>query len=274
MDVTLLEHKAREARRGVCEMVHRARTGHVGGDLSEADYLVALYYRILRVDPRDPRDPGRDRFVLSKGHCVETLYWILADRGFFPAGELEEFSQPGSRLIGHTNRAVPGIEMNTGALGHGLSGACGMALAAKRTGASWRTFCLLGDGELAEGSVWEAAMFAGNYALDDLYVAIDRNHLQITGPTEDVMRLEPLAARFEAFGFDVDQVDGNDMGAVVAALESSLGRRGRPHLLVLDTVKGKGVSFMEGQSAWHHGKLTDEQLARALEDLRDEEVRS
>ena len=269
MDTRQLEAKAREVRRGTCQMVHRAQTGHIGGALSEADYLVALYYHVMHVDPANPALPDRDRFVLSKGHCVEPLYWILADRGFFPACELLRFSQPGSRLIGHTNREVPGIEMNTGALGHGLPGACGMALAAKMDGASWRTFCLLGDGELAEGSVWEAAMFASHHALDNLYVAIDRNHLQITGPTEEVMALEPLAERWRAFGFDVDEVDGNDIAAVVAALEASFGRSGRPHLLILDTAKGKGVSFMEGQVDWHFGRLTPQELEQALEDLAD-----
>ena len=275
MDIRSLEAKAREVRRGTCQMVHHAQTGHIGGALSETDYLVALYYHLLRVDPADPAWPDRDRFVLSKGHCVEPLYWILADKGFFPREELLQFSQPGSRLIGHTNRAVPGIEMNTGALGHGLSGACGMALAAKMDGASWRTFCLLGDGELAEGSVWEAAMFASHHVLDNLYVAIDRNHLQITGPTEEVMAQEPLAERWRAFGFDVDEVDGNDVAAVVAALEASFERPGKPHLLVLDTVKGKGVSFMEGQVGWHFGRLTPQELEQALADLADpEEVAS
>ena len=264
-----LKTKAREVRRGTCEMVHRAQTGHIGGALSETDYLVALYYRILSIDPGDPTWPERDRFVLSKGHCVEPLYWILADKGFFARDELLLFSKPGSRLIGHTNREVPGIEMNTGALGHGLSGACGMALAAKMAGETWRVFCLLGDGELAEGSVWEAAMFAAHHGLDNLYVAIDRNGLQITGPTESVMGLEPLAERWRSFGFDVDEVDGNDIAAVIGALEASFERPGKPHLLILDTVKGKGVSFMEDQVSWHHGRLTADELERALADLSD-----
>lgn len=272
MERKFLTQKALEVRRGVCRMVHRAQQGHIGGALSETDYLVALYYHIMRVDPSHPDWPRRDRFVLSKGHCVEPLYYILADRGFFPREELLRFCQPGSRLIGHTNREVPGIEMNTGALGHGLSGACGMALAGQKDHADWRVFCLLGDGELAEGSVWEAAMFAGHYKLDNLYVAVDRNRLQISGPTEQIMGMEPLTDRFTAFGFEVSQCDGNDMDAVVSALEASFLRKGKPHLLILNTLKGKGVSFMEGQTAWHHGRVTSDELARALKDLGEEGV--
>lgn len=270
MERKLLTQKALEVRRGICRMVNRAQQGHIGGALSETDYLVALYYHILRVDPSRPDWPQRDRFVLSKGHCVEPLYYILADKGFFPREELLNFSLPGSPLIGHTNREVPGIEMNTGALGHGLSGACGMALAGQKDHADWRVFCLLGDGELAEGSVWEAAMFAGHYQLDNLYVAVDRNRLQISGPTEDIMRLEPLADRFAAFGFEVSQCDGNDMDAVISSLEASFQRKGKPHVLILNTLKGKGVSFMEGQTSWHHGRITPDELAEALKDLGEE----
>ena len=271
MEHKFLLDKAREVRRGICRMVNRAQQGHIGGALSETDYLVALYYHIMNVDPADPNWPQRDRFVLSKGHCVEPLYYILADKGFFPREELLNFSLPGSPLIGHTNREVPGIEMNTGALGHGLSGACGMALAGKKDRADWRVFCPLGDGELAEGSVWEAAMFASHYRLDNLYVAIDRNRLQISGPTEDIMELEPLAARFEAFGFAVSECDGNDIQAVISCLEASFQQKGKPHLLILNTLKGKGVSFMEGQTGWHHGRITGDELARALRDLEEEE---
>ena len=269
MEHNFLVKKARQVRRGICEMVHRAQQGHIGGALSATDYLVAVYYHIMKLDPRNPDWENRDRFVLSKGHCVEPLYYILADLGYFPKEELREFCMPGSRLIGHCNREVPGIEMNTGALGHGLSGACGMAMAGKLEDASWRVFCLLGDGELAEGSVWEAAMFAGHYQLDNLYVAVDRNKLQISGATEEIMAMEPLADRFAAFGFEVQQCDGNDIPAVIEALESSMERKGKPHLLILDTVKGKGVSFMEGQVSWHHGKITDEQLSMALKELED-----
>ena len=270
-ELARLKAKAREVRRGAVTMTNRAQTGHIGGALSETDYLVSLYYHLMNVDPDNPNWSERDRFVLSKGHCVEPLYWILADLGFFPAEEILQFSKPGSRLIGHTNREVPGIEMNAGALGHGFSGACGMALAAKLSNASWRTFCLLGDGELAEGSVWEAAMFASHYALDNLFAAIDRNRLQITGDTEQVMAQEPLAERWRAFGFDVDDVDGNDIEAVIDALEASFERHGKPHLLILRTVKGKGVSFMENQVSWHHGRINAEELERAIADLADPE---
>jgi len=271
MEQKFLLKKAREVRRGICRMVNRAQQGHIGGALSETDYLVALYYHIMKVDPARPDWKDRDRFILSKGHCVEPLYYILADKGFFPREMLDTFSLPGSPLIGHTNREVPGIEMNTGALGHGLSGACGMALAAQKDQADWKVFCLLGDGELAEGSVWEAAMFAGHYHLDRLYLAIDRNRLQISGPTEELMSQEPLAQRFQSFGFDVAECDGNDSAAIIAALETSFHRPGKPHLLILNTLKGKGVSFMEGQTSWHHGRITQEELERALYDLREEE---
>lgn len=271
MEHKLLLQKAQQVRRGICRMVNHAQQGHIGGALSETDYLVALYYHIMNIDATDPKWPGRDRFVLSKGHCVEPLYYILADKGFFPMEELQGFSMPGSPLIGHTNREVPGIEMNTGALGHGLSGACGMAMAGKKDQADWKVFCLLGDGELAEGSIWEAAMFAGHYKLDNLYVAIDRNRLQISGPTEELMALDPLDARFAAFGFDVDECDGNDMAEVIRKLEESFQRKGKPHLLILNTLKGKGVSFMEGKTNWHHGRITPEELAEALKDLGEEE---
>ncbi len=264
MTISELQRLAFAYRRSALKLVHDAGMGHIGGALSSADILTALYCELLRIDPSHPDEAERDRFILSKGHCVEVYYSILADRGFFPAAELGSFYAFGSRLIGHTNREIPGVEMSTGALGHGLSAACGMALAGKMDKRAYRVFCLLGDGELAEGSVWEAAMFAGNYKLDNLYVAVDRNKLQISGPTEDVMRLEPLEAKFRDFGFDAVTVNGNDMAAVVAAYSDAFRRTGRPKAFIFDTVKGCGVDFMENRAGWHHGTLTDEQLDAAL----------
>ncbi len=258
--------KAAEIRRSLLEIIYRAGTGHTGGSLSSADILTALYYRILRIDPRNPDDPGRDRFILSKGHSVEGLYAILADRGFFPREELETFSRYKSRLIGHPSVKVPGVELNTGALGHGLPCAVGMALAAKRSGSDVRVYCLMGDGEQAEGSVWEAAMGGANFRLDNLTAIIDRNHLQISGNTEDVMRLEGLADKWRAFGWEVRPVDGHNMEELISAFEKPA-REGVPRLILAETTKGKGVSYMENVARWHHGVPSEEQYRQALEDL-------
>lgn len=267
MDIACLEQKAVQIRRQALELVYRAQTGHIGGTLSSVDYLVLLYYDQMRLNPKNYRWPERDRFILSKGHCVEAYLCILADLGFFPKEELLTFSQFGTRLIGHASKSVPGIEMNTGSLGHGLSAGCGMALAAKKLGKDWKVHVLLGDGELAEGSVWEAAMFASHYRLDNLYAAVDRNHLQISGNTEDVMALEPLADKWTAFGFDVETVDGNHLASIKDAFARLETRRGKPKMLLLDTVKGKGVRFMENNPKWHHGALTKDQYELALAQL-------
>ena len=267
-----LRKKAFELRRSVVELVYKGQTGHIGGDLSECDLMTALYYDIMNTDPKRPEDPDRDRFVLSKGHCVETYYAILADKGFIDKKELETFSRYKSRLIGHPNRQIPGIEVNTGALGHGLPLACGMALAGKRQNRQYRVFCLMGDGELAEGSIWEAAMFAANYKLDNLYAILDRNHLQISGPTEDVMRLEPLSKKWEAFGFEVVTIDGNNMEEILKAFDYLSTVTGKPKLILADTVKGKGISFMENGVKWHHGSLTKEQYQTAMTELKESEV--
>lgn len=271
MELAALKKKAFEIRRQALKMVYQAQTGHIGGTLSSIDYLIALYYEKMRLDPENPDWEDRDRFILSKGHCVEGYLSILADLGFFPRRELDTFCQFNTRLIGHPDRCVPGVEMNTGSLGHGLSGSCGMALACKRDGRKCRIYTLLGDGELAEGSVWEAAMFAGNYQLDNLYTAVDRNHLQISGNTEEVMRLEPLQQKFEAFGFATEIIDGNDIAAILAALNRLEQVSGKPKMILLDTVKGKGVSFMENQVKWHHGSLSREQYEQALADLAERE---
>lgn len=267
MNMTALNAKAAQIRMELLTMIHDAKTGHTGGSLSNTDILTALYYRIMNIDPANPKWEDRDRFIASKGHSVESLWCILADLGFFPKEELKTFSQFGTRLIGHPNNKVPGIEMNTGALGHGLAISVGMALAAKKDGRGYRVYCLMGDGEQAEGSVWEAAMAGAHYKLDNLIGIIDRNRLQISGSTEDVMALDPLDEKWAAFGWHVISLDGNDIEALVEAFESVPVVAGKPTLIMANTVKGKGVSFAENVPAWHHHVPNDEQLALALAEL-------
>lgn len=266
-----LQLKAVQIRMDVLKMIHRAKAGHTGGSLSNTDILTALYYKVMSIDPENPNWEERDRFVLSKGHSVESLWCILADRGFFPREELNTFSQFGTRLIGHPNNEVPGVEMNTGALGHGLSISVGMALAAKRDGKKYRVFCLMGDGEQAEGSIWEAAMSGAHYQLDNLIGIIDRNGLQITGDTEDVMSLEPLDEKWRAFGWHVIEVDGHDFTELVSAFEAVPEVPGKPTLVIANTIKGKGVSFAENVARWHHQVPNDEELERALAELAAQE---
>ncbi|MCS7462703.1 transketolase [Paenibacillus doosanensis] len=270
MDISALKAKAAEIRTQLLTMIHAAKTGHTGGSLSNTDILTALYYHVMKVDPQRPKWEERDRFVASKGHSVESLWCILADLGFFPKEELATFSGFGTRLIGHPNNKVPGIEMNTGALGHGLAVSVGMALAAKRDGSPYRVFCLMGDGEQAEGSVWEAAMAGAHYKLDQLVGIIDRNRLQISGSTEEVMGLEPLEEKWRAFGWHVVSIDGNDMEALVRTFEAAPEQSGKPTLVMANTVKGKGVSFAENVPHWHHHVPNDDELALALKELEAE----
>jgi transketolase len=281
MEIRELQMKAAQIRKDLLTMIHRAKTGHTGGSLSNTDILTALYYRVMNNNPSNPKDANRDRFVLSKGHSVESLWAILADRGFFPREELLTFSQFGTKLIGHPNNKVPGIEMNTGALGHGLAVAVGMALAAKRDGKAYRAYCLMGDGEQAEGSVWEAAMAGAHYKLDNLIGIIDRNRLQISGTTEEVMGLEPLEEKWTAFGWNVISINGNDMNELVRTFEAIPTVAGKPTLVMANTVKGKGVSFAENVAHWHHHVPNDAELEKALSELdaliaadqQEEEVR-
>lgn len=266
--MTDLQRKANEIRIEALNMIHRANTGHTGGSLSSADILVALYCGVMHHDPAHPEDPERDRFILSKGHSVEAYLCLLADQGYFPREFLQTFSQYGSKLIGHPNNRIPGIEICSGALGHGLSIGAGMALGAKLRGKNFRTFVLMGDGELAEGSVWEAAMSAAHYKLDGLYAIIDRNRLQISGSTEDVMALESLPDKWSSFNWDVEETDGHDIANLIDTVAHMGTRRGKPHLIIANTIKGKGVPFMEGVAKWHHGVPTDEQLAQAVSALR------
>jgi len=268
MELLELKKKAIQVRMELLKMIHRAQAGHTGGSLSNTDILVALYYDVMNIDPKNPKMEDRDRFIASKGHSVESLWVILADLGFFPKEELATFSQFGTRLIGHPNNKVPGIEMNTGSLGHGLPISVGMALAAKRDNKPYRVYCLMGDGEQAEGSNWEAAMAGAHYGLDNLVGIIDRNRLQITGKTEDVMRLEPLEEKWRAFGWHVVSIDGNDMEQLIRTFRAVPEVKGKPTLVMANTVKGKGVSFAENNAKWHHKVPSDEELAAALKELQ------
>jgi transketolase len=253
-------------RRRLLEIIKHAGAGHTGGGLSSIDILNVLYNRVLNVTPATFGDPHRDRYVQSKGHCVEALYVVLADRGFFPQSELETLCGYRSHFVGHPTRKVPGVEQNTGALGHGLSVCVGMALAAKLDHTASRVFTLLGDGELAEGSNWEAAMSASHYRLDNLIAIVDHNGLQITGPTREVCSNEPLDMKFSAFGWSVVSVDGHDLDELERVLSVAAGS-GNPTVVLASTIKGQGISFMEGVVKWHHGVPTDEEYARALAEI-------
>ena len=270
---TELEKKAKEIRRNLLEMIYQANSGHTGGSLSSTDILTVLYYHILRVDPKNPKNPKRDRFVMSKGHSVEGLYTILADKGFIPKEELKTFSRYKSRLIGHPSVKVPGIEVNTGALGHGLSCSVGMAIAAKKDDCDCKVYCLMGDGEQAEGSVWEAAMAASHYKLDNLTAIVDRNYLQISGNTEDIMGLDNLGERWRAFGWQVIRCDGHDISALLEAFATPP-EIGKPKLILARTIKGKGIDFMEDVARWHHGVPSEEQYTKAMAELGAENEES
>ncbi len=259
MDAQQIAMLANARRADAITMIHRAGTGHTGGALSVLDILSVLYYEVLRVRPEQPLWADRDRFLLSKGHSVEGYLAILADRGFFPKEELRQFSQAGSRLIGHPNNKTPGVEVCTGALGHGLPVGVGMALAAKRLQKSYRTFVVMGDGEQGEGSVWEAAMAGANYKLDSLFAIIDRNGLQISGSTEQVMALENFHDKWASFGWEVTEVDGHDTEALLDYFRGAQAN-GKPHCLICHTVKAKGLPFAENQKDWHHKVPTAEQV--------------
>jgi transketolase len=264
--VEQLRLKSLQYRRDVIRWIKNAGAGHTGGSLSCVDILNVLYNRILRVSPATFSSPTRDRYVQSKGHSVEALFVVLADQGFFDSSELETLCGYNSHFVGHPTRKVPGIEQNTGALGHGLPISTGMAIGGKMDEADFRVFTLLGDGELAEGSNWEAAMAASHYHLDNLTAIIDCNTLQITGRTRDVMSSEPLADKFAAFGWAVQTVDGHDFEALTTVLASPL-ETGKPGAIIARTTKGKGISFMEDVVKWHHGVPSDDEYTRALADF-------
>ena len=261
---------AQEIRTLAVKMVHRARASHIGGSLSMADILAVLYCPdgMLKVSPQLPDDPGRDRFILSKGHACTSLYAALALRGFIPMEELETYGMDDTRLMSHASHNVPGIELSTGSLGHGLPVGCGLALGAKRLNRNYRTVVLLSDGEMDEGSNWEAFLFAAHHRLDNLTAIIDANGIQSLGPVGDVMGLEPLGAKLAAFGWRVHEVDGHDSSVLRSALGLAMeGGSGKPAVVIARTLKGKGVSFMENQLAWHYKSPSDAELNQALQEL-------
>jgi transketolase len=271
-DVRELERIARQLRRDVVKMVGQSQAGHPGGALSSVDIITALYFAVLNIRPDNPEWDGRDRFVLSKGHACPALYAALGELGFFPKSEFETFDRINGLLQGHPDmRKTPGVDMSTGSLGQGLSAAVGMALGGKLKGAAWKVFVLLGDGELNEGQVWEAAMSAAKLKLDNLVAIVDRNTLQLVGPTEETMPLEPLAAKWWDFGWRVLETDGHDMAQLLAVLDEVQVAQEGPTVIIAHTVKGRGVSYMEYQVEWHSKAPSREQLTQALRELGEGE---
>ena len=269
MNTLELQKMANEVRKGIVTAVHSAKSGHPGGSLSAADVFTYLYFEEMNIDPKNPDDPDRDRFVLSKGHTAPGYYSALAHRGYFPVEELTTLRHIGTRLQGHPcKQDLPGVDMSSGSLGQGISAAVGMALGGKIQNKSYRVYTLLGDGECEEGMVWEAAMFAGNRKLDNLCVIVDNNNLQIDGSLDEVNSPQPLDKKFEAFNFHVIRVaDGNDMDQLRAAFDEAETVKGMPTAIIMKTVKGKGVSFMENAVGWHGKAPNDEQYATAMADL-------
>lgn len=272
MNTKELEVKSFRLRRVVADMIYLGKGGHFGGDYSVMDILVTLYNLHLNVSPTSMDDPNRDRFILSKGHCVEALYAVLCDKGFFPKSDLDTYMQFGSKYIGHPNNKVNGIEMNSGSLGHGLSLGVGMALAGNMDGKTFRVYVILGDGELAEGSVWEGAMAASHYKLDNLIAIVDRNGLQISGSTEDVMAHENLLDRWNAFGWNVLTADGNDITSLNHALNKAKDHKGKPSVIIAKTVKGFGYSAAENKAEWHHKVPSAEGYEAIIRELEDREA--
>jgi transketolase len=267
-----LSGRAAAIRCQIADVTGWSGGAHIGGSLSMTDILTLLYWKYLRIDPARPDWEDRDRFVLSKGHGGVGHAVLLAERGFFDKAALREFNETGSMLGMHLDsNKVPGCDASTGSMGHGFSQAVGMALGARVLKKDWRVFCMIGDGESNEGSIWEAAMAAAHYKLDNLIVIQDRNHLMIDGPTEDVMSLEPLADKWRAFGFETREVDGHDLNALAEAFDFAIAHKGSPVMLVCDTVKGKGIEFMEGKPEWHYGGLNADQIEKAKASIGNEE---
>ena len=268
MDKLKLMKTANEVRKGIVTSVHSAKAGHPGGSLSAADLFTYLYFEELNVDPKDPKKADRDRFVLSKGHTAPGLYAALAEKGFFPKEDLITLRHTGSYLQGHPDmKCIPGVDMSSGSLGQGVSAAVGMAIAAKISGDDYRVYTLLGDGEIQEGQVWEAAMLASHHKLDNLLVIVDNNNLQIDGEITKVNSPDPIDKKFEAFNFHVINIDGNDFDQIDAAFKEAKSVKGRPTVIIAKTVKGKGVSFMENQAGWHGKAPNDEEFKIAMADL-------
>ena len=268
MEKLELQKIANEVRKDIVTAVHAAKAGHPGGSLSAADVFTYLYFEEMNIDPKDPKKADRDRFVLSKGHTAPGYYSALAERGFFPKEDLLTLRHVGSYLQGHPDmKKIPGVDMSSGSLGQGISAAVGMALAAKLQNKDYRTYTLLGDGEIQEGQVWEAAMFAGSRKLDNLVVIVDNNGLQIDGPIDEVNSPYPIGAKFEAFNFNVVEIDGHDFDQIADAFKQAKECKGKPTAIIMKTIKGKGVSFMENQVSWHGSAPNDEQCKQALEEL-------
>lgn len=263
-----LQKKANEVRKGIVTAVHGAKAGHPGGSLSAADIFTYLYFEEMNIDPKDPKKADRDRFVLSKGHTAPGLYSVLANRGYFPVEDLPTLRHLGSYLQGHPcMQETPGVDMSSGSLGQGISAAVGMALAGKMDNKDYRVYTLLGDGEIQEGQVWEASMFAGHRKLDNLVVIVDNNGLQIDGKIDDVCSPYPIDKKFEAFNFHVINIDGNDFDQIDKAFKEARATKGMPTAIICKTVKGKGVSFMENNAGWHGKAPNDEEYATAMADL-------
>ncbi|WP_281172736.1 transketolase [Caldanaerobius polysaccharolyticus] len=270
MDNQRLAHIATEVRKNIIKAVTAAKSGHPGGSLSATDILVTLYFDVMRIDPKNPKWKDRDRFVLSKGHAAPALYAVLAERGYFAKEELMRLRQVGSILQGHPDmKSTPGVDMTTGSLGQGLSAANGMALAAKLDKKDYRVYVMLGDGEIQEGMVWEAAMSAAHYRLDNLTAFLDYNQLQIDGANDLVMTIKPVADKWRAFGWNVLEIDGHDYDQIKSAVEKAKATKGKPTMVIAHTVKGKGVSFMENQVGWHGSAPNEEQMKKALTELGD-----
>ena len=269
MDKLALQKMAVEVRKGIVSSVHSAKAGHPGGSLSAADIFTYLYFEEMNIDPKDPKKEDRDRFVLSKGHTAPGLYSALANRGYFPVEDLLTLRHTGSHLQGHPDmKHIPGVDMSSGSLGQGLSAACGMALAGKMKQQDCRVYALCGDGEIEEGQIWEAAMFAGFRKLDNLCVIVDNNNLQIDGPIDEVCSPYPIDKKFESFHFHVINIDGNDFDEIKRAFDEARATKGMPTAIIAHTVKGKGVSYMENSVGWHGKAPNDEEYAVAMEDLR------
>ena len=266
--LAMLKEKAKLVRKGIIESTHAAGCGHPGGSLSITDIVTYLYFAEMNIDEKNPKMANRDRFVMSKGHAAPALYSVLANRGFFPVEDLLTLRKTNSYLQGHPDmKGTPGVDMSTGSLGLGISAACGMALASKINGEDYRVYCAVGDGESEEGQVWEAAMFASHYKLDNLCVILDFNGLQIDGPIAEVMNPTPHDEKFRAFGFHVIVIDGHDFDQIEAALAEAKTVKGKPTAIIAKTTKGKGVSFMENQVSWHGAAPNDEQYAQAIAEL-------
>ncbi len=267
VDMLSLQHKALQFRREILETLHLAGSGHPGGSLSAVEILISLYFYKLKHDPKNPKWNDRDRLIISKGHVSPVVYVTLANAGYFPKEELKTFRKFGSRLQGHVHVKVPGVEFNTGSLGHGLSVANGIALGSKMLNQNFKTYCLLGDGELQEGSIWEAAMSAAHHKLDNLCAIVDYNKVQENGPVNEIKNLEPLSAKWKNFGWHVLEVNGHDFKALMQALDEFDAMSEKPTVIIAHTIKGKGISFMEGKAAWHGKAPNKEQLQSALAEL-------